>query len=59
MKNAHKKLMAFVRDVSGATVVEYTLIAGIISMAIVAGATTIGQSANSSFEKVDQEAWGG
>lgn len=32
----------FIRDESGATAIEYVLIASIISLAIVAGATAIG-----------------
>ena len=37
---------------SGATVIEYCLIAGIISIAIVGGATMLGNSANNSFNAV-------
>jgi len=36
-------LKRFRADVSGATAIEYALIAGIISIAIIGGATTIGQ----------------
>jgi pilus assembly protein Flp/PilA len=37
---------------SGATVIEYCLIAGIISIAIVGGATMLGNSTNNSFNAV-------
>ena len=39
-------------DRSGATVIEYCLIAGIISIAIVGWATQIGASTNASFNAV-------
>lgn len=50
-----KALNAFLRmlkDRSGATVVEYCIIAGIISVAVVGGASAIGGSTNSSFNAV-------
>jgi Flp pilus assembly pilin Flp len=40
------------KDRSGATVIEYCLIAGIISIAIVGWATMIGQTTNNSFNAV-------
>ena len=40
------------KDRSGATVVEYCIIAGIISLAIVGGATAIGSNTNNSFNAV-------
>jgi pilus assembly protein Flp/PilA len=57
MKNL-KNLLKLVRDRSGATAIEYALIGGIICIAIVAGATTLGQSANSSFTDVHDKVWG-
>ena len=51
-----KSLNTFLRmlkDRSGATVIEYCIIAGIISIAIVGGATAIGSNANNSFNAVD------
>lgn len=44
-----QKFLRMLKDRSGATVIEYCLIAGIISVAIVGGATTMGSQANSSF----------
>jgi pilus assembly protein Flp/PilA len=55
---ALKTLVKLVRDRSGATAIEYALIAGIICLAIVAGATTLGQSANDSFTNVQDQVWG-
>lgn len=50
--------LKLVRDRSGATAIEYGLIAGLICIAIVAGATTLGQSANASFTNVNEKVWG-
>lgn len=41
MKSLVKK---FLKDTNGATAIEYALIAGLISIAIVGGATAIGSS---------------
>ena len=40
---------AFLKADSGATSIEYALIAGVISIVIVAGATTIGTRLNAKF----------
>jgi pilus assembly protein Flp/PilA len=53
-----RTLLHFVRDRSGATAIEYALIAGIICIAIVGGATTLGGTTNDSFERVSSEVWG-
>ena len=45
-------LLRLLKDRSGGTVIEYCMIAGIISIAIVGGATGIGQNANSQFVAV-------
>ncbi|OYX48202.1 MAG: fimbrial protein [Alphaproteobacteria bacterium 32-64-14] len=45
-------LLKFFKDRSGATVIEYCLIAGVISIAIVGGASAIGTNTNSSFNAV-------
>ncbi|MGB7286468.1 MAG: Flp family type IVb pilin [Salaquimonas sp.] len=39
----------FIRNESGATAIEYALIAILISVSIVGGATTLGNSINTSF----------
>lgn len=51
MKSLHTVLKLF-KDRSGATVIEYCLIAGVISIAIVGGASAIGTNTNSSFNAV-------
>ncbi|MEM7728869.1 MAG: Flp family type IVb pilin [Pseudomonadota bacterium] len=42
----------FVADESGATAIEYGLIAALISVALIAGATSVGNSVNSKFTDV-------
>jgi pilus assembly protein Flp/PilA len=54
MKILHKLLRVF-KDRSGATVVEYCIIAGIISVVIVGGASVMGSKTNSSFTKLNTE----
>jgi Flp pilus assembly pilin Flp len=49
MKLFHK-LVSLAHSRSGATAIEYCLIAGIIGLAIVSGATVMGSSANDSFQ---------
>jgi pilus assembly protein Flp/PilA len=45
-------IRAFLRDEQGATAIEYALIAGLISMAIILGATQIGSNLASIFGNV-------
>jgi pilus assembly protein Flp/PilA len=45
--------MRVLKDRSGATVIEYCMIAGIISVAIVGGATAMGNSTSGSFNAVN------
>jgi pilus assembly protein Flp/PilA len=47
-----KRLRTFLGDRRGATVVEYALIASIISIGVVGMATTLGSNSNSTFNKV-------
>ncbi|MDF3837001.1 Flp family type IVb pilin [Cupriavidus basilensis] len=49
MKNA---LVRFIRDEQGATAIEYGLIAGLIAMGMVAGATTLGSNLSSAFSNL-------
>jgi pilus assembly protein Flp/PilA len=42
----------FVRDESGATAIEYGLIASLIGIAIIAGARSLGTQLSSTFAKV-------
>jgi pilus assembly protein Flp/PilA len=45
-------LKRFLKDERGATAVEYGLIAGLISIALVTGATSLGSSLNAKFEAI-------
>ena len=42
-------LRNFLKDETGATAVEYGLIAGLIALGLVAGATALGKSLNAKF----------
>ncbi|MBA5723928.1 Flp family type IVb pilin [Candidatus Liberibacter sp.] len=45
-------LRDFLKDESGATAIEYGLIAALIAIAIIVGATTLGQSIAAKFNKI-------
>ncbi|WP_206456347.1 Flp family type IVb pilin [Aurantimonas marina] len=47
-----KQFMRFINDESGATAIEYGLIAALIGTAIIAGATTLGGNLSSSFSSI-------
>ena len=47
-----KLVSRFFKDESGATAIEYGLIAALISVAIIGGATSLGTGINSSFTTV-------
>ncbi len=49
------KLMAFARDESGATAIEYGLIAAGIAVAIIAMVNTIGTQLNTSFQSISTQ----
>ena len=49
MKTIMKK---FRKDENGATAIEYALIAGLIGVVIIAGATTLGNNISSKFTSV-------
>ncbi len=46
------RLFAFWRDKSGATAIEYALIAGSISIVILAAVSTVGTSLNNTFTSI-------
>lgn len=52
MKN---KVLAFVRNEDGATAIEYGLIAALIAIAIVVGATAVGTNLGTLFTTVSTE----
>lgn len=47
-----KHFMRFIKDESGATAIEYGLIAALIGTAIIAGATTLGGNLSTSFSTI-------
>ena len=47
-----RMILRFVNDCSGATAIEYGLIAGLISIGIITGATTIGTKTAGTLNKV-------
>jgi pilus assembly protein Flp/PilA len=49
------KLLRFVRDESGATAIEYGLIAAGISVAIIAVVNTIGTTLNTKFTSISSQ----
>jgi pilus assembly protein Flp/PilA len=49
MKNLMKK---FLNNKSGATAIEYGLIAALIAVAVIGGVTSLGSNANATFVKV-------
>jgi pilus assembly protein Flp/PilA len=49
MKTYRRKIMAFINDEEGASAIEYGLLVGLIALAIVAGATLLGNSINAMF----------
>ena len=51
-----KNLIArFVKNESGATAIEYGLIAALVGIAIIVGATALGTALNSTFNEVADE----
>jgi len=42
----------FMKDESGATAIEYGLIAALISVALITGATTLGNALNTQFDNI-------
>jgi pilus assembly protein Flp/PilA len=49
-----KFLTRFVKDESGATAIEYGLIAALIAVVIIGGATLVGTSLDSKFETISE-----
>ena len=47
-----KLISRFLNDESGATAIEYGLIAALISVAIIAGATTLGNTLSTTFNSI-------
>ena len=47
-----KLVTRFIKDESGATAIEYGLIAALIAVAIIVGATALGQQLNTKFNEI-------
>ena len=47
-----KNVVRFLKNKSGATAIEYGLIAALIAVAVIGGVSTLGKNANDTFEKV-------
>jgi pilus assembly protein Flp/PilA len=47
-----KSLVRFIKDESGATAIEYSLIAGLIGIAIITAVTSVGTEVSNSFDSV-------
>ncbi|MEL6921699.1 MAG: Flp family type IVb pilin [Pseudomonadota bacterium] len=45
----------FIKDESGATAIEYGLIAALIALAIIVGATALGSSLNQKFDTISKQ----
>lgn len=52
MSTIKHAVQAFWRDEEGATAIEYGLIAALIAVAIIAGASTLGTNLNNLFDKI-------
>ncbi|MEQ1955756.1 Flp family type IVb pilin [Mesorhizobium sp. CN2-181] len=50
-----KLFSRFVKDESGATAIEYGLIAALIALAIIVGAGTLGNTLNNKFMQISNE----
>ena len=50
-----KNVMKFLKNKSGATAIEYGLIAALIAVAIIGGVTALGENANKTFDNVATE----
>ena len=50
-----KNVVRFLKDKSGATAIEYGLIAALIAVAVISGVTALGSNANSTFTTVSDE----
>ena len=48
----------FLSKIDGAVAIEYALIAALVSVAIVAGAVSLGSSTGNIYDKVDEEITG-
>jgi pilus assembly protein Flp/PilA len=50
--------LSVLRNRSGATAIEYGLIAGLIAVVVVGGMMAVGSATSTAFETVSQKGWG-
>ena len=50
-----KNVVRFLKNKSGATAIEYGLIAALIAVAVIGGVSSLGSNANTTFSKVATE----
>jgi pilus assembly protein Flp/PilA len=50
-----KNVMKFLKNKSGATAIEYGLIAALIAVAVIGGVTSLGTNANKTFNNIATE----
>ena len=50
-----QKLVRFLKDESGATAIEYGLIAALIAVAVIGAATTVGTNTSTGFNNIADE----
>lgn len=50
-----KNVVRFLKNKSGATAIEYGLIAALIAVAIIGGVSTLGENANATFNEISAE----
>ena len=50
-----KNVMKFLKDKSGATAIEYGLIAALIAVAVIGGVSALGGSGNQAFTTISEE----
>jgi pilus assembly protein Flp/PilA len=50
-----KKFVRFLKNESGATAIEYGLIAALIAVAVITGVTALGENAEATFQTVAAE----
>jgi pilus assembly protein Flp/PilA len=55
MSNLVKKMKAFWKEEDGVTAIEYGLIAALIAVVLIAGATLVGTSLNAKFTTISTE----
>lgn len=52
MKNLYLGIQRFINDEAGVTAIEYALIASLIAVVIIAGATLVGDNINQTFKNI-------